>query len=118
MSGKKIKKIPTSELRQEEGASELATSPDMRPYIQLAMAGMQGVAQYRERSGREPHEELRDDHGQVRTEQPHEHAADQCRPIARPLLQPGRRHGCKVVRQAHGVNRNDQSTARSKAPFR
>jgi hypothetical protein len=43
MGGKKIKKIPIKELRQEEGASDLATSPDMQPYLQYIMAAMQGT---------------------------------------------------------------------------
>jgi hypothetical protein len=36
-----IKRIPINELRQEEGAHELATSPDMEPYLDFAMAVMQ-----------------------------------------------------------------------------
>jgi hypothetical protein len=36
-----IKRIPTNELRQEEGAHELATSPDMEPYLDFVMALMQ-----------------------------------------------------------------------------
>jgi hypothetical protein len=43
MSSKKIKKIPIKDLRQEEGASDLATSPDMQPYLQCIMAAMQGT---------------------------------------------------------------------------
>jgi hypothetical protein len=35
-------RIPINELRQEEGAHELATSPDMEPYLDFAMALMQG----------------------------------------------------------------------------
>jgi hypothetical protein len=35
-----IKRIPMNELRQEEGAHELATSPDMEPYLEFAMAVM------------------------------------------------------------------------------
>src|ERR1035437_10002907 len=35
-----IRRIPIKELRQEEGAHELATLPDMEPYIQFAMAVM------------------------------------------------------------------------------
>ena len=38
-----IKRVPISDLRQEEGAQELATSPDMEPYLQFAMAVMQGA---------------------------------------------------------------------------
>ncbi|MBZ5635174.1 MAG: hypothetical protein LAO55_18785 [Acidobacteriia bacterium] len=41
MSDKKPKSIPIKNLRQEEGASELASSPDMEPYLKLTMAGMQ-----------------------------------------------------------------------------
>jgi hypothetical protein len=37
-----IKRIPIKDLRQEDGAQELATSPDMEPYIRFAMAVMQG----------------------------------------------------------------------------
>ena len=33
-----IKRIPIRELKSEDGAHELATSPDMAPYIQFAMA--------------------------------------------------------------------------------
>jgi hypothetical protein len=36
-----IKRIPINELRQEHGAHELATSPDMEPYLDFAMAVMQ-----------------------------------------------------------------------------
>ena len=43
MSDEDIKRIPIKELRQEEGASELASSPDMEPYLRLIMAEMQGV---------------------------------------------------------------------------
>ena len=37
-----IKQIPINELRQEEGAQELAESADMEPYLNFAMALMQG----------------------------------------------------------------------------
>jgi hypothetical protein len=37
-----IKRIPIKDLRQEPGAHELATSPDMEPYLDFAMAVMQG----------------------------------------------------------------------------
>jgi hypothetical protein len=37
-----FKRMPISELRQEEGAEELASSPDMEPYLQFAMTLMQG----------------------------------------------------------------------------
>jgi hypothetical protein len=36
-----IKRIPINDLREEDGAHELATSPDMEPYLRLIMAGMQ-----------------------------------------------------------------------------
>ena len=35
-----IKRIPINELHQEEGAHELATSPDVEPYIRFAAAVM------------------------------------------------------------------------------
>jgi hypothetical protein len=37
-----IKRIPIKDLRQEDGAHELATSPDMKPYLQLLMAQIRG----------------------------------------------------------------------------
>jgi hypothetical protein len=42
MSEDEIKRIPISDLISEDGAHELATSPDMQPYLQLIMAEMQG----------------------------------------------------------------------------
>jgi hypothetical protein len=36
------KRIPINQLRQEDGAHELATSPDMEPYLRLIMAQMKG----------------------------------------------------------------------------
>src|SRR5664279_5258951 len=36
--GDNIKRIPIKELRQEEGAHELGSSPDMEPYLRFAMA--------------------------------------------------------------------------------
>ena len=36
-----IKRIPISELRQEPGAHELATSPDMKPYLEFIKAVIQ-----------------------------------------------------------------------------
>ena len=36
-----IKRIPIKELRQEEGAQELGSSPEMEPYLRFAMAVMQ-----------------------------------------------------------------------------
>ena len=41
MSDKKPKSIPIKDLLSEEGAHELANSPDMEPYLRLMMAGMQ-----------------------------------------------------------------------------
>ena len=41
MSEDDIRKISINELRQEEGAHELATSPDMQPYLRLITAGLQ-----------------------------------------------------------------------------
>jgi len=35
-----IKRIPIKNLHQEDGADELATSPDMEPYLEFAMAVM------------------------------------------------------------------------------
>ena len=37
-----IKRIPINELRQELAAHELATSPDMEPYLRLIMEQMEG----------------------------------------------------------------------------
>ncbi len=42
MADDNIKRIPIDRLRQEEGAHELATSLDMEPYLNFAMALMQG----------------------------------------------------------------------------
>jgi hypothetical protein len=41
MSDKKPKAIPIKDLISEDGAHELATSPDMQPYLRLIEAGMQ-----------------------------------------------------------------------------
>jgi hypothetical protein len=41
MSDKKPKAIPIKDLISEDGAHELATSPDMQPYLELIKAGMQ-----------------------------------------------------------------------------
>lgn len=41
MNDDDIQKIPIKNLRQEEGAHELATSPDMQPYLRLIKAGLQ-----------------------------------------------------------------------------
>ena len=38
-----INRIPIKDLRQEEGAHELATSPDTKPYLEFIMASMQGA---------------------------------------------------------------------------
>lgn len=37
-----VKRMPIKDLRQEDGAHELATSPDMEPYLRLLMAQMRG----------------------------------------------------------------------------
>ena len=39
-----IEGIPTKDLRQEDGAHELATSPDMKPYLEFIKAVMQSAA--------------------------------------------------------------------------
>jgi hypothetical protein len=41
MADDEIHRIPINQLRQEEGAHELATSPDMEPYLDFAMAVIQ-----------------------------------------------------------------------------
>jgi hypothetical protein len=41
MSDKKPKAIPLNKLVSEDGAHELATSPDMQPYLRLIKAGLQ-----------------------------------------------------------------------------
>ncbi len=41
MDDKNIKKLPINELRQEDGAAELASSPDMEPYLNYIVAAMQ-----------------------------------------------------------------------------
>src|SRR5580658_6671146 len=41
MSEEKPKSIPIKDLVSEDGAHELATSPDMQPYLRLIKAGMQ-----------------------------------------------------------------------------
>src|SRR5207237_10223740 len=43
MDDNDIKRIPINELRQEDGASDLASSPDMEPYLEYLMAAMQGA---------------------------------------------------------------------------
>lgn len=43
MGEEDIKRIPLNDLRQEEGASDLAGSPDMEPYLDYIMASMQGA---------------------------------------------------------------------------
>ena len=42
MSKKKITRVPIKAIVSEDGAHELATSPDMRPYLRLITAGLQG----------------------------------------------------------------------------
>jgi hypothetical protein len=41
VSKKKPKSIPIKDLVSEDGAHELATSPDMQPYLRLIKAGLQ-----------------------------------------------------------------------------
>jgi len=41
MSHDKPEEIPINDLHQEDGAHELATSPEMQPYLRLIKAGMQ-----------------------------------------------------------------------------
>jgi len=41
MNEEKPKSIPIKDLVSEDGAHELATSPDMQPYLRLIKAGMQ-----------------------------------------------------------------------------
>ena len=41
MADDNIKRIPINQLRQEDGAHELATSPDMEPYLEFIKAVMQ-----------------------------------------------------------------------------
>jgi hypothetical protein len=43
MNEENIKRMPIKDLRQEEGASELASSPDMEPYLEYIMALMQST---------------------------------------------------------------------------
>src|SRR5258707_1217574 len=43
MSEDNIRKIPTKDIRQEDGAKELTSSPDMKPYLEYLMASMQGA---------------------------------------------------------------------------
>jgi hypothetical protein len=43
MSDDESKRIPIKDLRQEEGASDLASSPNMEPYLHYIMAAMQGA---------------------------------------------------------------------------
>ena len=38
-----VKRIPIKDLISEEGAHELATSPDMQPYLEVLIAEMQGL---------------------------------------------------------------------------
>ena len=37
-----IKRIPIKDLMSEDSAHDLATSPEMRPYLRLAKAALQG----------------------------------------------------------------------------
>jgi hypothetical protein len=38
-----IRQVPLRELKSEEGAHDLATSPNMEPYLRLAMSEVQGA---------------------------------------------------------------------------
>ena len=42
-SDDEIRQVPVGELKSEEGAHDLATSPNMEPYLRLAMAEVQGA---------------------------------------------------------------------------
>jgi hypothetical protein len=42
MSKKKIQRVPIKDIVSEDGAHELATSPDMQPYLELLKAEIQG----------------------------------------------------------------------------
>jgi hypothetical protein len=39
-----IKRIPASEIHSDESARDLLNSPDMQPYVRLAMAGLKGAS--------------------------------------------------------------------------
>ncbi len=41
MADKRTKRVPIKDLVSEDGAHELATSPDMQPYLRLMKAGLQ-----------------------------------------------------------------------------
>ena len=41
-----IRQVPLSELKSEEGAHDLATSPNMEPYLRLAMAELNTIPGY------------------------------------------------------------------------
>ena len=43
MNDETPKEMQIKDLRQEDGASELASSPDMEPYLEYIMAAMQGA---------------------------------------------------------------------------
>src|ERR1700722_18844416 len=43
MSDQKPEPIPIKDLISEDGAHELATSPDMQPYLRLIKAGLQNL---------------------------------------------------------------------------
>jgi len=42
MDEDKVKRISPDQLTSEEGVAELLDSPEMQPYVRLAMAGLQG----------------------------------------------------------------------------
>ena len=43
MSDDEIKRMPIEDLRQEDGATDLSSSPDMEPSVEYAIAAMVGV---------------------------------------------------------------------------
>jgi hypothetical protein len=43
MDDDELKPMPTGDLHQEEGAHDLASSPDMEPYVRFAVALLQGA---------------------------------------------------------------------------
>jgi hypothetical protein len=43
MSQKKIRRVPVKQLITEEGSDDLVHSPEMQPYVRLAMAALKGA---------------------------------------------------------------------------
>lgn len=43
MGDDEVNRLPMRNLHQEQGADELVSSPEMEPYLQFAMALMQGL---------------------------------------------------------------------------